>query len=62
LNGTLYGTLRVRSFLGCFEGALGGGSHRGERALDSAVLEARAGESFNDRQRKVVNRLLNGIN
>jgi hypothetical protein len=60
-NGTLDGTHRVLAFLGCFEGAFDDGGHPGGHALDSPVPGATAGESFNDRHRRVVNRWLNGI-
>jgi Fic family protein len=52
----------MRWFLGCLDRAFGGA----ELTLASVLRKARfwevhAGESFNDRQRKIVNRLLNGF-
>jgi Fic family protein len=61
-KGTLEVTLWMQWFLGCLDRAFDGA----EATLASVLRKARfwevhAGESFNDRQRKVVNRLLNGF-
>ena len=61
-KGTLDITPWMQWFLGCLDRAFDGA----EATLASVLLKARfweahAGESFNDRQRKVVNRLLDGF-
>jgi Fic family protein len=61
-KGTLNITPWVEWFLNCLIHALGAS----EQMLESVLIKARfwkshAGESFNDRQRKVINRLLDGF-
>ena len=61
-KGTLDVTAWMHWFLGCLDRAFDGA----EITLASVLRKARfwevhAGESFNDRQRKIVNRLLNGF-
>jgi Fic family protein len=61
-KGNLDVTLWMNWFLGCLDRAFEGA----ETTLASVLMKARfwdvhAGESFNDRQRKVVNRLLDGF-
>ena len=61
-KGTLDVTPWMQWFLGCLDRAFDGA----EATLSSVLRKARfwevhAGESFNDRQRKIVNRLLDGF-
>jgi Fic family protein len=61
-KGTLNITAWLEWFLNCLKRALGSS----EQTLEAVLVKARfwrsrAGESFNDRQRKVINRLLDGF-
>jgi Fic family protein len=61
-KGTLEVTPWMRWFLGCLDRAFGGAEATLASVLRKARFwEAHAGESFNDRQRKVLNRLLDGF-
>jgi len=66
LERTQKGTLEVTPWMSWFLGCLDRGFHGAEATLASVLRKARfweshAGESFNDRQRKVLNRLLDGF-
>jgi Fic family protein len=61
-RGTLDITPWVEWFLNCLKRALGASEQTLEAVLSKAHFwKAHAGESLNDRQRKVVNRLLDGF-
>ena len=61
-KGTLDITPWVEWFLNCLKRALGASEQMLEAVLIKAEFwKSHAGESFNDRQRKVVNRLLDGL-
>jgi Fic family protein len=61
-QGTLDITPWMQWFLGCLDRAIEGAEATLERVLKKARFwQAHAGESFNDRQRKVLNRLLDGF-
>ncbi len=66
LERTQKGTLEVTPWMSWFLGCLDRAIHGAEATLASVLSKARfweshAGESFNDRQRKVLNRLLDGF-
>jgi len=61
-KGTLDITAWVEWFLNCLKHALGSTEHLLESVLAKAQFwKIHAGESFNDRQRKVINRMLDGF-
>jgi Fic family protein len=61
-KGSLDVTAWMTWFLGCLDRAFDGGEGTLSGVLRKARFwESRSGESFNDRQRKVVNRLLDGL-
>jgi Fic family protein len=61
-EGTLDVTPWMHWFLGCLDRAFDGAETTLATVLRKARFwETHAGESFNDRQRKIVNRLLNGF-
>jgi len=66
LERTQKGALEVTPWMSWFLGCLDRAFHGAEATLASVLTKARfweshAGESFNDRQRKVLNRLLDGF-
>jgi len=66
LESTQKGNLDITAWLGWFLDCLGGAFHQAETTLAAVLTKARfwdrhAGVSFNDRQPKIINQLLNGF-